>query len=131
MGYFFAQPGDFFLTSFEVIRDAYSALFRGAVYDWQAATPERSIRPITETLVNAVPLILAGLGIAIGFRSGMLNIGGQGQIILGATCAAFIGYAYQLPWVRTCCSHWSVARSAARSGAGSPVFSKQRPAPMR
>ncbi|TLP97345.1 ABC transporter permease [Nesterenkonia salmonea] len=97
MGYFFAQPGDFFLTSFEVIRDAYSALFRGAVYDWQAATPERSIRPITETLVNAVPLILAGLGIAIGFRSGMLNIGGQGQIILGATCAAFIGYAYQLP----------------------------------
>ncbi|RJN32634.1 ABC transporter permease [Nesterenkonia natronophila] len=97
LGYFFAQPGDFFLTSFEVIRDAYSALFRGAVYDWQAATPERSIRPITETLVNAVPLILAGLGIAIGFRSGMLNIGGQGQIILGATCAAFIGYAFQLP----------------------------------
>ena len=97
MGYFFARPGDFFLTSFEVIRDAYSALFRGAVYDWQAATPQRAIRPITETLVNAVPLILAGLGIAIGFRSGMLNIGGQGQIILGATCAAFIGYAFQLP----------------------------------
>lgn len=97
LGYFFAQPGDFFSTSFEVIRDAYSALFRGAVYDWQASTPQRSIRPITETLVNAVPLILAGLGIAIGFRSGMLNIGGQGQIILGATCAAFIGYAFELP----------------------------------
>lgn len=97
LGYFFARPGDFFSASFEVIRDAYSALFRGAVYDWQAATPQRSIRPLTETLVNAVPLILAGLGIAIGFRSGMLNIGGQGQIILGATCAAFIGYAFQLP----------------------------------
>ena len=97
MGYFFARPGDFFVTSFEVIRDAYSALFRGAVYDWQAATPQRAIRPITETLVNAVPLILAGLGIAIGFRSGMLNIGGQGQMILGATFGAFIGYAFSLP----------------------------------
>lgn len=96
-GYFFARPTDFFVTSFEVVRDAYSALFRGAVYDWQASTGTRSIRPITETLVNAVPLILAGLGIAIGFRSGMLNIGGQGQMILGATFGAFIGYAYSLP----------------------------------
>lgn len=97
LGYFFARPSDFFVTSFEVLRDAYSALFRGAVYDWNAASPERSIRPITETMVNAVPLILAGLGIAIAFRSGMLNIGGQGQIILGATFGGFIGYSLQLP----------------------------------
>lgn len=96
-GYFFARPGDFFSTCFQVIRDAYSALFRGAVFDWQASTTERSIRPITETMVLSVPLILAGLGIAIGFRSGMLNIGGQGQIILGATFAGFIGYAMNLP----------------------------------
>lgn len=96
-GYFFARPSDFFTTSFETVRDAYSALFRGAVYDWQATTAQRSVRPLTETLVNAVPLILAGLGIAIGFRSGMLNIGGQGQMILGATFGAFIGYAFSLP----------------------------------
>ncbi|MCT1606746.1 ABC transporter permease [Nesterenkonia massiliensis] len=95
--YFFARPADFFTTSFQVVRDAYSSLFRGAVYDWQAPTLQRSIRPITETLVYAVPLILAGLGIAIGFRSGMLNIGGQGQIILGVTFAGFIGYAMDLP----------------------------------
>lgn len=97
LGYFFAQPGDFFGTAFQVIRDAYSALFRGAVFDWNAPSFERSVRPITETMVNAVPLILAGLGIAIGFRSGMLNIGGQGQIILGASFAGFIGYAVGLP----------------------------------
>lgn len=97
LGYFFTQPGDFFSTSFQIIRDAYSALFRGAVYDWNAPSAERSIRPITETMVNSVPLILAGLGIAIGFRSGMLNIGGQGQIILGASFAGFIGYAFGLP----------------------------------
>ncbi|MGO1192496.1 MAG: ABC transporter permease [Nesterenkonia sp.] len=97
LGYFFAQPGDFFSTSFQVIRDAYSALFRGAVFDWQAPSAQRSIRPITETMVNSIPLILAGLGIAIGFRSGMLNIGGQGQVILGASFAGFIGYAFGLP----------------------------------
>ena len=97
LGYFFTQPGDFFSTSFQIIRDAYSALFRGAVYDWNAPSAERSIRPITETMVNSVPLILAGLGIALGFRSGMLNIGGQGQIILGASFAGFIGYAFGLP----------------------------------
>jgi len=97
VGYFFAQPSDFFSTAFQVLRDAYSALFRGAVFDWSAPSAERSIRPITETMVNSVPLILAGLGIAIGFRSGMLNIGGQGQIILGASFAGFIGYAFGLP----------------------------------
>lgn len=97
LGYFFARPGDFFNTSLQVLRDAYSALFRGAVYDWNAPNVQRAIRPITETMVNAVPLILAGLGIAIGFRSGMLNIGGQGQIILGASFAGFIGYAFGLP----------------------------------
>ncbi|WP_300344368.1 ABC transporter permease [Nesterenkonia sp.] len=97
LGYFFARPTDFFATSFQVLRDAYSALFRGAVFDWNATTLQRSVRPLTETMVNAVPLILAGLGIAIGFRSGMLNIGGQGQIILGASFAGFIGYSFGLP----------------------------------
>ncbi|WP_218220907.1 ABC transporter permease [Nesterenkonia sp. Act20] len=97
LSYFFAQPTDFLETSFQVLREAYSSLFRGAVFDWQASSVERAIRPLTETMVYSVPLILAGLGIAIGFRSGMLNIGGQGQIILGATSAGFLGYALSLP----------------------------------
>lgn len=97
LSYFFAQPTDFLETSFQVLREAYSSLFRGAVFDWQASSFERAVRPLTETMVYSVPLILAGLGIAIGFRSGMLNIGGQGQIILGATSAGFLGYALSLP----------------------------------
>ncbi|GAB3044324.1 ABC transporter permease [Sediminivirga luteola] len=97
LGYFFARPVDFFAVSWQVLTDAYSALFRGAVFDWQAPSAVRTIRPITETMVYSVPLILSGLGIAIGFRSGMLNIGGQGQIILGASFAGFIGYWMQLP----------------------------------
>src|SRR5699024_4039251 len=45
----------------------------------------------------STPLILAGLGIALGFRSGLFNIGGQGQVILGAIFAGFFGYWLTLP----------------------------------
>ncbi len=43
-----------------------------------------AIRPLTETLVAAGPLIFTGLGVAISFRTGMFNIGGEGQMIVGA-----------------------------------------------
>jgi simple sugar transport system permease protein len=43
-----------------------------------------AIRPLTETLVSATPLIFGGLGVAISFRAGMFNIGGDGQLIIGA-----------------------------------------------
>lgn len=51
---------------------------------------------MTEVLVRAIPLILVGLGIAISFRSGILNIGAEGQILIGilastATALAFPG----------------------------------------
>ena len=93
----FAAPGSFFSTLFSTVGEAYSALFRGAIFDWDARTAERSIRPLTESMVSGTPLILAGLGIALAFRSGLFNIGGQGQVILGATIAGFLGYALQLP----------------------------------
>jgi ABC-type uncharacterized transport system permease subunit len=43
-----------------------------------------AIRPITETLVASTPLIFAGLAVAISFRSGVFNIGVEGQFVLGA-----------------------------------------------
>jgi len=46
------------------------------------------------TMVRAVPLILVGLGIAVSFRSGILNIGAEGQILVGilaSTATAQIG----------------------------------------
>ncbi|SMX92396.1 MULTISPECIES: ABC transporter permease [unclassified Brevibacterium] len=93
----FAAPGVFFSTLFSTVGDAYSALFRGAIFDWDARTTERAIRPLTESLVSGTPLILTGLGIALAFRSGLFNIGGQGQVILGATIAGYLGYALHLP----------------------------------
>ena len=42
---------------------------------------------ITATLVYATPLVLAGLGVAIGFRGGLFNIGGRGQFLIGSVGA--------------------------------------------
>ena len=49
------------------------------------------------TFHTRASLILTGLGIALAFRCGLFNIGGQGQVILGATIAGFLGYALPLP----------------------------------
>ena len=54
---------------------------------------------ITETLVRTTPLLLTGLGLIISFRSGVLNIGGEGQITMGAVAASFfaLNYAGSIP----------------------------------
>jgi simple sugar transport system permease protein len=97
IGYFFARPSDFFKALWDVVSRAYIGLFQGAVFNFEAATPARAIRPITETLTASTPLIFAGLGLAVGFRAGLFNIGAQGQIILGAIFAAWVGFAWHLP----------------------------------
>lgn len=97
-GYLFARPSDFLEAAWNAIYSAYSALFRGSVFDYQA-TGVRRIRPITETMTASVPLILAGLGLAVGFRSGLFNIGAQGQVLLGAAAATFVGITFPMPVV--------------------------------
>jgi len=46
---------------------------------------------LADILVRATPLILTGLAVAIAFRGGVLNIGADGQLLAGATAAAFVG----------------------------------------
>jgi simple sugar transport system permease protein len=98
-GYLFARPADFFEAVWSVISAAYSALFQGAIFNFSAWTVTGAIEPLTDTLTASVPLIFAGLGLAIGFRAGMFNIGGQGQIILGAVLCGWVGFALHLPVV--------------------------------
>ena len=95
--YLFNRPGDFLHATASTLSEAYSSLLRGAVFDWRATTGVRMIRPITDTLTNATPLIIAGLGMAVAFRAGLFNIGGQGQMILGAITACYVGIAWNLP----------------------------------
>ncbi len=54
-----------------------------------------AVRPITETLVAASPLIFTGLAVAISFRSGVFNIGVEGQFVLGAFGATVAAIALE------------------------------------
>ena len=47
--------------------------------------------------LHAAPLICAGLGIAFAFRAGLFNVGAQGQAIVGAILAAWVGFAWRAP----------------------------------
>ena len=86
--YFFARPGDALTASWEKVSTAYAALIAGAVGGYG---------PITETTAQAAPLICAGLGVGLAFRAGLFNIGAQGQAIVGAILAAYLGFALSLP----------------------------------
>ncbi|HUK66831.1 MAG TPA: ABC transporter permease [Anaeromyxobacteraceae bacterium] len=55
--------------------------------------PLHDLFGVTEILVRAVPLILVALGIAISFRSGILNIGAEGQIMIGILSGTAVALA--------------------------------------
>lgn len=63
---------------------AYAALIEGAF---------GSTNALADTIVKATPLLFVGLGICISFRGGVINIGGEGQFIVGALGATTIGLA--------------------------------------
>lgn len=50
-----------------------------------------NIYNIAEIFVKATPIILTGLSFAFAFRTGLFNIGGEGQMFAGAMAAAFVG----------------------------------------
>jgi simple sugar transport system permease protein len=61
---------------------AYAALWDGAF---------GSSNAFADTLVKATPLLLVGIGICISFRGDVINIGGEGQMIIGAVLATWVG----------------------------------------
>jgi simple sugar transport system permease protein len=96
-GYLFAAPGDTLRAAWDAVSSAYVALFQGAIVDPTASTARAAFRPFTESLVFAIPLIAAGLSVGLAFRAGLFNIGAEGQIILGAIGAAWVGFTLDLP----------------------------------
>ncbi len=62
------------------------ALSRGAAGSWDAV--------LSGTLVRATPLLITGLAITLAFRAGVLNIGAEGQLLMGAAAAAAVGLAW-------------------------------------
>ena len=63
--------------------EAYKALLVGGLGDSDA---------VLRTLQKATPLIFGGLAVAFAFKAGMFNIGGQGQLLVGAVFAAGVGF---------------------------------------
>ncbi|WP_196881361.1 ABC transporter permease [Arthrobacter sp. CAN_A214] len=95
--YFLSRPQDTLSAAWAAASGAYLALFQGSVFNFEGATFTRMIYPLTQTLTVATPLICAGLGVALAFRAGLFNIGAQGQILIGATFAGWVGFTLHLP----------------------------------
>jgi len=72
-------------VSMQAIGESYMALFKGSL---------GSVYAISETLTAAAPLTLAGLGLAVGFRAGLFNIGAEGQILIGGMGAVVVGFSF-------------------------------------
>jgi ABC-type uncharacterized transport system permease subunit len=81
------KHGDFggMLTT---VKDSYVALVNGAFGSW---------RGWSETITAATPLMFAGLSVAIGFKSGLFNIGATGQMLAGGMAAVWVGFTVDVP----------------------------------
>jgi simple sugar transport system permease protein len=97
---------------------AFAAMFAGAFGSW---------RGLGETLLRATPLIFTGLAVAYGFRSGLFNIGAEGQLFLGGLAGAFVGYQLGgLPWALSVPLTLACAALAGAGWAFLPALMKAR-----
>jgi ABC-type uncharacterized transport system permease subunit len=77
----------------------YDAIWQGTGLEWifpWVTGDDRTIAAINlqQTLLLTGPLILTGLAVALAFRAGLFNIGGQGQYIAGSVAAVWVGSSF-------------------------------------
>jgi simple sugar transport system permease protein len=92
-----SSPGKFLTSAGAKIGNSYLAIFQGSVFDINLSRDSGVLKgfyPLSETIVTSTPLILGGLSVALAFRSGLFNIGAQGQFIFGAIGASYVGFNY-------------------------------------
>jgi general nucleoside transport system permease protein len=109
----FSAPGHAFDLAWTTATGAYVELFEGSIFNphtvsalFSQASIGTAVRdgylsavfnPLSETCVQATPLILAGLAVALPYQAGLFNIGAQSQFIGGAIVATYLGYGVSLP----------------------------------
>jgi general nucleoside transport system permease protein len=114
-GSLFSDPGHAFATAWDTAVGAYVEMFEGSIFNphtfsalFQQASFGTAVHdgylsavfnPLSETCVQATPLILAGLAVALPYQAGLFNIGAQSQIIGGMIFATYLGYGVNLPVV--------------------------------
>src|ERR1700722_19680523 len=112
-GKFFSDPGNAIAQAWDSAAGAYVAMFEGSIFNphtvsaifqqkslgtaFSDGTVSQVFNPISETAVNATPLIFAGLSVALAFRAGLFNIGAQSQFIGGALVCTYLGFGVSLP----------------------------------
>jgi general nucleoside transport system permease protein len=112
-GNLFSAPGHAIAAAWDTAVGAYVEMFEGSIFNphtvaalFQQASISTAIHdgylsavfnPLSETCVQATPLILAGLAVALPYQAGLFNIGAQSQFIGGIIVATFLGYAVSLP----------------------------------
>ena len=99
---FTTSPLQALKVGLDTVLQTYGALFTGALGDpakiraaFEGGDPleiRRAINPFFESLVQSTPYIFAGLGVALGFRVGLFNIGAEGQIFIGALTSVWVGF---------------------------------------
>ena len=79
-----------YITGYSPV-DAYSSMAMGAFGDMFG---------IGQTLMQATPIIFTSLAFLVSYKAGLFNIGAEGQFLMGAIAAAFVGiYLEGFPWV--------------------------------
>jgi ABC-type uncharacterized transport system permease subunit len=113
-GKFFSAPGHAIAAAWDTAVGAYVAMFQGSIVNphtvaalFQQASFATAVHdgylsavfnPLSETCVQATPLILAGLAVALPYQAGLFNIGAEGQLIGGMILATYLGYGVSLPF---------------------------------
>jgi simple sugar transport system permease protein len=103
------QPSRFWSSFSPLLAVIMTMIFGGLLFAFLGADPFEAIRTIfwdplfhpnfaaysrPQLLVKAGPLILIAIGLSIGFKAGIWNIGAEGQYIMGAICGAAAGLAF-------------------------------------
>jgi simple sugar transport system permease protein len=91
-------------NGFKAAWEAYTTLFTGsigspskiidAIQSGDDLAIRRAFNPFFESLTRSIPYIFAGLGMALGFRTGLFNIGVEGQIFMGGIFSVWVGYSF-------------------------------------
>jgi len=100
----FKSPLQAISNGFKAAWESYVTLFSGsfgspskmiaAIQDGDALEIRRAFNPVFESLVKSIPYIFAGLAVALGFKTGLFNIGVEGQIFMGGIFSVWVGYTF-------------------------------------
>jgi ABC-type uncharacterized transport system permease subunit len=110
---FFSAPWTAINLAWDTAIGVYIELFEGSIFNphtltqlFQQASMSTALHdgyvsavftPLSNTCLQATPLILTGLAVALPYQAGMFNIGGQSQWIGGAIVATYLGYGVSMP----------------------------------